>query len=421
MIPPGTLIAVNPVLGLLSASAPPGFLSAAEYAEILAYNQPQYLLAAFSEPLNLLVIAVWVGVLVRPFHRWAQRLAGRIAQDIPPTAQQWAMVRLARRLWGGDGWGTALIFATFCSAFLALASMPVQVGFGYFHEHAHGVSRASAAAFAGGVALDFVERLGLRLVLVFGLYALARRVRMWWLVLGMVSAVGLLWIAALDPVRTSLDVPHHPLPPGALNDALRRLLARDHVPFSRIVVLESSNHTSKADAVFIGEGPTRQILLSDTLLIRFTAPQIVAAVAHEAGHAHEDRWPGRALAAVALFGFVVATHLLFRLAQRRAWFGATEYADIRTLPLITVLMYALLTFGIPVAAETSRDRELAADRHAVELTGDPEAFRGLLQGLARVNKIDPWPPTWFVWRGLTHPPLSERLAQVDALEHAAQR
>jgi STE24 endopeptidase len=216
----------------------------------------------------------------------------------------------------------------------------------------------------------------------------------------------------LDPYRGQVYFPQAPLPPGTLRDRIAEVMVRAQVSFSDIRVESTSRATRKVQAYFAGQGPTRTIVLSDNLLRELSEPEIVAVVAHEAGHLRESQWPRRVASAVALLLCLLFIDRLLRHAARRGWFGATEFADIRTLPLISLTFYAVITFGGPIAAALSREGERQADRYAVELTGDPATYASMLRRAARINKIDPSPPIWIVL-GQSHPPMAERLEQVE--------
>ncbi|AEI62022.1 M48 family peptidase [Corallococcus macrosporus] len=103
---------------------------------------------------------------------------------------------------------------------------------------------------------------------------------------------------------------------------------------------------------------------------------------------------------------------LLRLSAARGWFGATRFADIRNLPLISLLFFLLMLTARPVSGAFSREREYEADRYALRLTGDVASFRRMLVKAARVNKMDPAPPRWLVLKGMSHPPIGERIASL---------
>jgi STE24 endopeptidase len=165
----------------------------------------------------------------------------------------------------------------------------------------------------------------------------------------------------------------------------------------------------RVQAYFAGNGATRTIVLNDALLKNMTDDEVLAAVAHEAGHVREPRWPARVLSAVALFAFLGLVEWLFRRSAKRGWFGISERADIRTLPLILLVFDLSMSAAGPVSGWVSRRREWAADRFALELTRDPASFSSMLVKAARVNKMDPQPPRWLVLKGLSHPPIGERI------------
>jgi STE24 endopeptidase len=233
-------------------------------------------------------------------------------------------------------------------------------------------------------------------------------------VLGVPSALLLLVASALDPYRARVFFDQAPLEQGPLRERITALMARADVSFADVVVEKTSVASKRVQAYFAGQGPTRTIVLTDTLLREFSPEEILAVVAHEAGHVHESKWPGRIAASVALVALLFVMDQLLRHAAARGWFGATRFADIRTLPLLWLLIFLVFSLSGPISAAFSRERELEADRYALQLTQDPTAFRRMLVKATRVNKMDPEPPRWLVLKGYTHPPMGERLAALPS-------
>ncbi len=387
-----------------------------QLAEIEAYHFPHYVWAAVGDGVNLVVclLVLWRGVA--PMFRFSEWAAAALAA-------RWPGLRKARvprvvlaaldRLWGGPGWGAALLFAGCDFAVGVLAFLPVDVYFGYVLEHRFGLSRYTPFTFAVDELKETAAALAPTLAVAFGLFALARRLDRWWLVLGLVAAMALLGSAALDPYRGRYYFDQRPLEEGPLRVRLTGLLRRAGVEFSDIVVEKTSRATVKVQAYFAGQGRTRAIVLNDSLLAQLEDDEVLAAVAHEAAHTRESRWPNRVAAALALLAFLFGIDRLFRRAARSGWLGTHRFADIRTLPLVALVFYLAAGVTGPVAAAFSRGRELEADAFALRLTGDPGAFRRMLVKAARVNKMDPNPPRWVVLKGWSHPPIGERLAAVD--------
>ncbi len=93
-----------------------------------------------------------------------------------------------------------------------------------------------------------------------------------------------------------------PLAPGALRTMAEELVARSGLHVSDIRLLLMSEKTTSANAAVVGLGPTRRILLGDTLTGDEAddgrLAESRAVLAHElAHHAHGDMWRGLALEA----------------------------------------------------------------------------------------------------------------------------
>ncbi|MBX5483385.1 MAG: M48 family metalloprotease [Myxococcaceae bacterium] len=388
-----------------------------ELAQVHAYARPHYIWLAIRDVVSLLV---FLGILrfgVRPMYRLADRAAGWInarAERMRRVPVVRALPAALDRLWGGAGWGAALLFSVLYLLLLELIYLPRDIYFTYFLEHAFGMSNDTPGEYA----VDELKSLALQIVansfLAFGMYGLMRRLKAWWLVLGVVAGSALLFSAMLDPWRGQIYFEQHSLPAGPLRERIDRLMAKAHIEYGDVVVEKTSRVSKSVNAYFAGQGPTRTIVLTDTLMENFTPDEIAAVVAHEAGHIHEPRTLRRILSAVGLLAFLFGVDRVLRLAARRQWFGASGFADIRTLPLIGLLLWAVITVGHPFSIADSRARERAADAWALELTRDPDAFRRMLVKATRINKFDPDPPKWVEVLGFNHPTIRERLDFVAA-------
>jgi STE24 endopeptidase len=384
-----------------------------QLAEIKAYHQLLYTRSAVNPFAYLAVLCLLLGLGVRPFYRQAEALAawleGRLAfLRTAPVSR--VFLRAMDTLWGAPGWGAALLFAVLVEGVIELVYAPVTIYFGYVLEHRYGMSTATPLRYA----VDSLKGIGMQVIavsaLVLGLYGLARRVKRWWLVLALPAALLMLVGSALDPYRSRLWFEQAPLEDGPLRERITALMSRADIAFADVTVEKTSVVSRRVQAYFAGQGPTRTIVLNDVMLREFTPEEVLAAVAHEAGHVNEPKWPGRIASALALVGLLFAIDRLLRLAAARQWFGATRFADIRTLPLLWLLVFLIFQLAGPVSAAFSREREREADRFALRLTGDTASFRSMLVKAARVNKMDPEPPRWIVLKGASHPPIGERIA-----------
>jgi STE24 endopeptidase len=359
-----------------------------QLAEIQAYHWPHYVWGAVGDGVNLVVAILLMRFAVRPLYASCARLPGGAI-------------------------GSSVAFALAYDALTSLLYLPLDVGFDYVLEHRFGLSNDTPATFAA----DWLRGHGLHALavtaLAVGLFELARRVRLWWAVLGGPVAILLLISTALDPFRDAIYFTQTPLPAGELRERITALMGQAGIEVGDVLVEGTSRSTVRLGAYFAGSGPTRRIVLNDTTLKTLTVDETLAAVAHEAGHVHESHWPGAIASALTLLAFLFGVDRLFKFVARRRWWGIEQPADIRALPLMRTVFSVCLLLAHPVSGAFSREREREADRYALRLTKNPEAFRSMLVKAARVNKMDPDPPRWVELKGQTHPSIRERLEAID--------
>lgn len=387
--------------------------TAAELSEIKAYWHALYVWAALEPTLNLLVLVVWVRWLVRPFFSGSERLALRLERATPQAGVR-RFANAVDRVWRGPGWGAALLFVGISTVFFLLVGAPARLVMTFGHERAFGTLRYDVARWLRDVMVGAAGVLLAKVALAFGMLGIARRLIHWWLVLAVVVAAVLSLSRLAAPVRPGVFVGQRPLARGELRQRLETLSHAAHIEIADFIVLDASRRTAGADALLGGRDGRRLVYLSDTLVDGFSPDEIEAAVAHELGHASQiTSWLDWMGPPALVFLFFWLLHRLMAIAEKRRWLGIREYADPRQLVLVSLVMFVLLTAVEPFAAAASRERELEADRFALRLLRNPKVFRAMLIHLAKVDRIDPDPPRWFVLLGDPHPPLVERLALAD--------
>ncbi len=227
-------------------------------------------------------------------------------------------------------------------------------------------------------------------------------------------AVGTLLSFVAPVVLLPLFLRSEPLPPGPLRDVADDLVVRSRLRVRDVRLLRLSEKTSASNAAVVGFGPTRRILLGDTLE---GLDETGAVLAHELGHhAHRDLLRGLGLEAVASAVTIgVAAALLAVLPTALVHGGAGDPASLPAFVLCLGLA------GLPVGLVTawhSRRRERAADAYAARLA-DPDAFARALERLVATNLAELEPPRSERLLA-SHPPPAERIARARQ-EAAAPR
>jgi STE24 endopeptidase len=240
-----------------------------------------------------------------------------------------------------------------------------------------------------------------------------RRPRDWWLIIAGASVPLTVALGNLAPVLLMpLFNTFQPLRDESLADRVRALAARSGVRISDVFEMNMSRQSEKPNAMFTGLGNTKRIVLGDTLLAQFPEDEVEAVVAHELGHqVHGDIWRLIGFGAGAGFGLAWLLSRIAPLAIRRTreQTGVSEVADEASLPVLALLMTAMGLVLMPVQAAFSRALERRADRFAVELTRNGEAYARAMERLAAQALADPDPPRPVVVMLYSHPPIVERI------------
>jgi STE24 endopeptidase len=307
---------------------------------------------------------------------------------------------------------------------LALLSEALQLPLAFYQgvtlERRYGLSTQSTSGWwrdhlkAGGLALVFALASAL---IVCSL--LRSTPEYWWLIAAVCFAAILIALAQLAPVVLfPLFYEFKPLDRPSLVQRLVGLADRAGAQVLGVFELRLSDRTRKANAALAGIGRTRRILLSDTLLADHSDDEIEVILAHElAHHVHWDIWKGLALETVLIaVGFYVADRVL---ASSTQWLALDGKADVAGLPLLVLTGGAVSIALLPLANALSRAHERRADRYALEMTKNADAFVTAMKRLAVQNLAEEH-PSWLVETLFhSHPSMSSRIAaaQAWALKH----
>src|SRR5262249_13666686 len=138
---------------------------------------------------------------------------------------------------------------------------------------------------------------------------------------------------------------------------------------------------------------SRRVVIADTLLSEFPAPEVDAVVAHELGH-HVHRDVQRLL-----IGNAVVIWLgLFAASRLEGYTLPTlSLPSLAYLPGHPVVFLGVEVFCVavsPLLNWWSRALESRADGFALQLTGDPVAFAGAMRRIGCQNLVELCPPRW---------------------------
>ncbi len=335
--------------------------------------------------------------------------------------------RLVRRL-PSPAWAPVLVPAVAGGVLVLLGVRVLTLPLAAWAEQVRaeaGLSTRDWAGWAADVARSFGIDTALTLTGVVAVVLLARRwPQRWWAVAApgaaaLVVAVSMAYPVVVEPLFNRFE----PLPAGELRSSLVALADAEGVTVGEVLVADASRRTSTLNAYVSGIGPTKRIVLYDTLLEQAPPDEIRVVVAHELAHAREgDVLTGTLLGA----GGAALGVLLVALAG--AWRPLTDAAALTgpqapaaaaagpplgqaaAVPFVLAVVSVLGFVSGPAQAAYSRQVETRADVVALDLTRDPGTFAAMQRTLALRSLADVDPPRALYLAFATHPTPPGRIA-----------
>lgn len=322
--------------------------------------------------------------------------------------------RLATRV-ASQPFLVVLITVVLFAVVLAGLSLPMIWLSEFWVPHRFGLSDQSLAS---GLA-DLSKGLLVGLLVGAPLVALAlagiRRMRRWWFGLWLASVPLLILLQIMVPVALEpLFNTFEPLRDQQLKEELLDLASKAGIAGGRIYQVDKSRQTKTLNAYVNGLGPTKRIVLWDTIIGAMDRDELKFVMAHEMGHyvLNHIWWLLACALTTLFFAFWAGQRIVERATAR--WgprWGFTSPGDPAALPLLALVLSSFVFLSTPVSSAFSRHLERQADTFAIELTRLNNAGARGFRALAEHAKVLPDPNRFVLFWRCTHPSLSERLAE----------
>jgi STE24 endopeptidase len=243
----------------------------------------------------------------------------------------------------------------------------------------------------------------------------------WWLWVWSFFAVVSLFLMYLSPCLIEpLFYKFEPIRAEGLEEDIRRTMNKAGLEVSRVLQVDASRRSRHSNAYFTGIGKVKRIVLFDTLLQLLDRTEVLAVLAHEAGHWKKRHLLKRLVMAEA--EALVACYAAFRLLEwgnLHTLLGMGEVSFPAQLVILGFLFSLVTTIMTPVGNWLSRRHEREADGFATELTGMPEALATSLVKMSRDNLSNLHPHPLYAAIHYSHPPIAERVQSL--LEKAKKK
>jgi STE24 endopeptidase len=236
----------------------------------------------------------------------------------------------------------------------------------------------------------------------------------WWLWVWSFFAAFSITMIYLSPYLIEpLFSKFEPLDDPELEREINEMLAKADLKVKGVLKMDASRRSLHSNAYFTGIGRVKRIVLYDTIIKQMERRELLAILAHEAGHWKMGHIWKRLVfmegAALVLFYLV---HLLFHWGGLPGLFGLDQASFAAQIVMVSFLG-SLAAFPLtPVSSWLSRRHEWEADRFATELCGMPDALASALVKLSCENLSNLHPHPVYATFYYSHPPVVARVARL---------
>jgi len=273
---------------------------------------------------------------------------------------------------------------------------------------------------------DFFKSLIISLIIYaiiggIGFWIIQRFVNSWWLWLWAFFLMFSLFFMYISPyVIEPLFNKFTPIADEneTLEQRIKALMSKAGLQISRVFKIDASKRSKHVNAYFTGIGKTRRIILYDTLLEKLTHDEILAVLAHEAGH-WKKKHILRRLVLSEVVGFA-SIYITFKIIQSDMLIDLfhIEQATMFVKLVLLGLLGSIVSFPFtPLSAYFSRKHEVEADQFAFELMGESESLATSLIKLSKDNLSNLHPHPLYAKFYYSHPPIVQRIRDLRALQN----
>lgn len=321
-----------------------------------------------------------------------------------------------------DALGTGYIASLALVAVIAVLGGLVSLPFDYVEtfsiEQKFGFNRTTRKLFFADLAKSVALTILFLTPLVLAAdYAMRQLGPWWWLaVWGIFVAFNVLALLIVPTFIMPLFNKFDPLEDETLKARIEALLQRCGFQLKGVYRMDSSRRSSHGNAFFTGFGPSKRIVLFDTLLERLAPAEIEAVLAHELGH-FKLRHVSRRVLAYFVLSLLILAFLGWLFRERWLYEGfGIDPAMAQDMPLTGLLLFFLVfpfisTWFRAIPNYVSRRHEFEADSYAASQANGRELASALVK-LHRDNATTLTPDPLYSAINHSHPSAAQRIGRL---------
>ena len=234
----------------------------------------------------------------------------------------------------------------------------------------------------------------------------------WWLLVWIFFLCFTIFMMYLSPyIIEPLFNKFTPLDDEELENDIKALSEKAGISVNRVFKMDASKRTKHTNAYFTGIGKVKRIVLYDNLLEKMDKDEILAVLAHEAGH-----WKKKHLLKMLVAYESIALIVMYAacLLLKGNYLAKVFNLDL-TEPFFAEVIILMFVFGIivfplsPLFCYFSRRNEREADDFAKNIIGTGKGMISALVKLSKDNLSNLHPHPFYSAFYYSHPPATERI------------
>jgi len=315
----------------------------------------------------------------------------------------------------GSGYLASLLLAGAVLLTYAVVALPFSWWRTFRIEEKFGFNRTTPGLFVADLLKGAAVAVVLGAPFILAIDFILRHVGAYWWLAGWGLYVGfnLVMLLIIPTFVIPLFNKLEPIDDTSLRGRIETLLKRCGFRSNGLFKMDASKRSGHGNAFFTGFGPSKRIVLFDTILASLSAEEIEAVLAHELGHFKLRHIVKRMLTQLvtSLIGFAVIGWLVAQ-PWFAASFGVSAAMPLAALILAMLVLPAFTSWFHGFSNWRSRVHEFEADAYAAGQTNGAD----LASALLKLHKDNAAPsttdPVYSTFKH-SHPPTAERIARLQ--------
>jgi STE24 endopeptidase len=310
---------------------------------------------------------------------------------------------------------TGLLFFLLLSYASTLISVPFNLYSTFKIENKYGFNTTTLKLWI----TDFLKTIILSTVLItvivlIALWLIQSNPYYWWIWIWGFFLVFSFFMIYISPyVIEPLFNKFTPIDEKGLEEKIKELMQKVNIKVSRVFKMDASKRSRHTNAYFSGIGRVKRIIFYDTLLEKMDHDEILAVLAHEAGH-WKKKHVLKTIIAVEFISFI-GTYISFRIIQSGLLTDIFHISHETFFAKVIILAFmgSIISLPfIPLGNYILRRFEKEADRFAYEFTTNKNAMISALIKLSKDNLSNLRPHPLYAAIYYSHPPVIQRIRAI---------